>query len=329
MSAFYFYLLLLNAAVSVLVAIGVIWKNRYQTVGPLFGTAMLINAVWLFGFAQYFRSLPPTTAFYWAHITLAASILNQPFLFHSMIALVGRLRAFRWWIFAAYIAALFFLALLCSGVLVSGLRSPAFLHHYIQFNPRWYPVLSGFCLACQWTGAGILIWTAARVSGYQRAQLTYFTVAWLISFLATSSVILPIEYDLDIPPFGFLVMPLNLAILAYVMTQARLMEINLAIGKVFLFVATLAAVMMLVFAVISAVNHIDPRFLGGAQTLFVIALVTVVSALLAFTLPRFAPYVEQVLQSRLFGDRYRYQQAVSELIGQVATIPSADQLPQF
>src|ERR1041385_6516067 len=112
MTQFYFYLVLVNAVVSLAVAIAVFWKNRYQAVGPLFGAAMAVNAVWLVGFAQYFRALGDSAAMVWAGITLTASILSQPLLFHSMIALVDRTRTFRWWIRAAYVVAVFFVVLL-------------------------------------------------------------------------------------------------------------------------------------------------------------------------------------------------------------------------
>src|ERR1043166_7909444 len=134
MSQFYFYLVLLNAVVSLAVALAVFWKNRYQAVGPLFGAAMAVNAIWLVGFAQYFRPLGDSSALVWAGITLTASILSQPLLFHSMIALVDRTRVFRWWIVAAYVMAVFFIGLLWTGQLITGLKAPPTMHHNVHYS---------------------------------------------------------------------------------------------------------------------------------------------------------------------------------------------------
>src|ERR1043166_6277682 len=213
MSQFYFYLVLLNAVVSLAVALAVFWKNRYQAVGPLFGAAMAVNAIWLVGFAQYFRPLGDSSALVWAGITLTASILSQPLLFHSMMAV-------------------FFIGLLWTGQLITGLKAPPTMHHYVHYSRTWYPFLGALYMFCQWGGGDIMTYSAFRSSGYKRSQLIYFIIAWLIAFLATNSIILPLEYNINIQPVGFFVLPMNLSIMAYVLTQARLMQINLAVGKV-------------------------------------------------------------------------------------------------
>ena len=95
---FYYNLVLLNAVVCVAAASVTYWRNRHHPFGKLFGATMLLLAVWLIGFAHYFRALPETAATAWALVTLTAAIAGYPLLFHSACALVEKLRAYRWWI---------------------------------------------------------------------------------------------------------------------------------------------------------------------------------------------------------------------------------------
>ena len=174
MTAVYFYLVLVNAAVSFAVAWIVYWKNRFQATGPLIGLVMAINGLWLVGFAQYYRAMPNGPALFWGKLTLSASIIDQAFLFHGLCALVGRMRRYRWHIAAFYFAGGVFVLLVCFGQMVTGLRFPPYMHHYVHYNRTFYPYLASYYVLCQWIGAGIVAYNAYHSVGYRRTQLVYF-----------------------------------------------------------------------------------------------------------------------------------------------------------
>src|SRR5579859_7692505 len=104
MNEMYYYLILVDAAVSFAAAWAVFWKNRYQIVGPLLGTAVLMLGLWAACFAQYFRPLDPVTSLWWAKLTLSTAILFLPCFFHGICALAGREKGLRWWILASYVS---------------------------------------------------------------------------------------------------------------------------------------------------------------------------------------------------------------------------------
>ena len=324
MNFVYYCLVLINAAVSVAVAAAVFWKNRHQAVGPLFAATMLINAVWLLGFAHYFLPMARPQAMGWAKLTLAASILTQPFLFHSMCALVSKMRRFQWWIVGSYAAASAFLLLLWRGLLVTGLRPVANMDHYISCSRALYPLLSLFYFYCQWGGAGVLIYEAKRAVGYKRTQLVYFIIAWGIVFLTTNSIILPLEYNFNVPPFGFLMLPLNLAFLAYVMAKARLADFNVVIARVLLHTITLVVLVGASLLFIGAVTLLDPNFMGPQHIVFTIMLVMVIGLGLTVSLPRFLPRAERMMQERMFGKRYGYQDALANLVKELSRLPTIE-----
>ena len=121
----YYYLVLLNAAVGLAVGIIATVRNRFQLVGPLFGTAIGSVAIWLFGFAHYFDSLPPDKALWWAKFTLTFAIINHSFVLHSFCQLVEKARKYQWWIATSYVCGLFFVILLWKGLLVTRISARA------------------------------------------------------------------------------------------------------------------------------------------------------------------------------------------------------------
>ncbi len=326
MTQFYFYLVLLNALVSWAAAMAMFVKNRRETVGRMFGATMCVLAVWLVGFAQYFRPMAGADALRWATITLAASTVVQPLWFHTLGAMVGKLPRYRWWIFASYAATVFFLVLLWQGHLVTGLKLSPPMAHYIHYNRFWYPLFAGHSVIWQLLGIGITIHSAAEARGYKRTQLAYFIVAWFIVFLTTSSIIVPLEYNLNIAPVGFFVLPINLAFLAYVMVRARLADYNVVIARVFLYVVTMVIIAAVSLVFIGGVALVAPGFMNEKQLMFAFLLAMGIGLGLMVSLPKLLPRAERMMQERLFAGRYGYQDALSGLVRELSTLSTIEEV---
>jgi len=323
-----YILVLINAATSFIVAATAYWRNRYQPVGPLFGLAMTVVGVWLTGFAQYYCPHEHRLAVRWAYFTLTAGILSTPLLAHSMCALVDKVGRLRWWIAASYVLGAMFVWLLWRGYLVTGLKSAPYMHYYVSYNRHWYPLLGIYITGWQWFGIGVLAHNAWKAVGYKRTQLMYFILAWFIVFLTTNSIILPLEYDINILPFGFFVLPLNFAFLAYVMGKARLADFNVVISRVLLHAVTLAVVVGISLLFIGITTLIAPGFLKPEQTVFALVMVVMIGLGLAMSLPRFLPRAERMMQERMFSGRYGYQDALAGLVKELSHLANLDDLFQ-
>jgi signal transduction histidine kinase len=287
---------------------------------------MIGTELWLFDFAQYFQPMPRADAMYWARITLMLSVLINPMLFHSMCALMQNQRRYSGWIGAAYVAALLFMVLIWRGHVIVGLKPVAAMDHYVHYNRAVYPLI-GLHIACwQLFGAGLLVVKARETTGYKRTQLFYFIVAWAIVFLTTTAIMLPLEYDLNVPPFGFLVLPVNFAFMAYVMAKTRLADFNVVIARVLLHTVTLVVVVLASLVFIGGITLADPTFLNASQILFTISLVVVIGLALATGLPRFLPRAERLMQERMFGKRYGYQDALASLVKDLTRLPNIDEV---
>jgi signal transduction histidine kinase len=323
----YYYMVLLSAATALVVAVAAFWRNRYQAVGPLFGIAMLVVSAWFFGFARYFRPMDEARALAWAEFTLGAGMLGTPFLFHSMCALVGRMRRYGIWIAVAYGLTLGLLLLLWQGLLIDGVRwNMRYMDHYLRYNLRFLPLVNTHVVFWQFAGVAILVFNIKRATGYKRIQLIYFVVAWFIVFLTTNLIIVPLGYDINILPVGYFLLPLNLAFLAYVMAKARLADPNVAIARVLVYAFTLLIVVAISLVFAAGVELVAPGFMNPGQMAFTIGLVVGISLLLAAVLPRWLPQAERMVQERLFAARYGYQDALMEVMRTMSRLPEMGQV---
>jgi signal transduction histidine kinase len=326
MTLFYYYLVCINAAVALAVGIAVFVKNRYGWVGPMLGTAMVFLAVWLGCFAQYFRPMGSAHAMMWARLTLTVAIATQPLLFHSLCGVSDKARSMRWWVVASYTSAVCSEWVLWQQHAISGLKQSPYMDHYVAYNRMWYGVLGGHLVCWQLIGAGVLIYSAYHAIGYRRTQMVYFTFAWLITFLTAHLTILPLEYNINIQPFGFFVLPLNLGILAYVMSRARLADYNVVIARVLLYSVTMLVIAGTAVVFLAGMAVLSPGFMNQEQLMFAFMLSMTIGVGLTISLPKLLPRAERMMQERLFGGRYGYQDALSGLVKELSTLPTIDQV---
>ena len=314
----YHHLVMLNAVLGAAMAVVVLIRNRYQLMGHIFAAGMMMVAAWLFCFAHYFQALPPEQALWWAKCTLTLAILNHAFFLHSFSLLVNKARQFRWWIAASYLVGVFFTILLWQNHLLTGLKPTPYMDHYVRYNRVWYPLLGLHLVGWEWLAIWLLVKTAWTATGYQRTQLLYFIVAWSIVFLNTSSIIIPLEYDIDIPPFGLFINPFNLAFFTYVMVKARLQEFNVVLAQVLSFAIMLLLVVVISLLFIGIASLLAPGFMNPLQILFIVGLVVAIGLSLAATLPKFFPRAERAVQDRLTKDRLGYQDVLAGLIKELS-----------
>ncbi|MGD0058911.1 MAG: ATP-binding protein [Verrucomicrobiia bacterium] len=319
---FYYYLVLLNAAVALAVGVTIFVKNRYGWVGPSVGAVMVVVAIWLGCFAQYFRPMPAAPALMWGHLTLSMAIILHPLSLQSLCVLCDKGRRMRWWVVASYVSTVCALWFLWWHHGIVGLKHAPFMDHYIRYKP----VLGVQLVVWQLLGAGVLIYSARRAVGYKHTQLVYFTIVWLIIMLTVHVTILPLEYNINIQPFGFLILPLNLAMLAYVMSKTRLADYNVVIARMLLYSVTIAVTAGITLVFLGSLAMFAPGFMNQEQLMFAFMLSMAMSVGLTVGLPKLLPRAERMMQERMFGKRYGYQDALSGLVGELSALPTIDQV---
>jgi signal transduction histidine kinase len=326
MTTLIFFVVWVNTVVCFAAAVAVAWRNRYIVLGPLFALTLGVMGAWAAGFSFYYYPLSRDHALFAAYLTLTFSISAHAAWFHTLCALADRLRRMKWIILASYGSAVLLLILMLRGELIVGLRACPFMHHYVHYNRTFYPWLMAYLCSTQFVGAALVWRNAQQQVGYRRSQLMYFLGAWLILFLTTSSVIIPLEYNVNIPPFGFFVLPLNLIFLVRVMNKARLADYNVVIARVFLYLVTMIVIAVVSLIFIGGVTLIAPQFMNEAQLIFSFTLAMAIGMGLTVSLPKLLPRAERLMQERMFGTRYGYQDALSGLVRELSTLPTIDQV---
>ena len=324
MTRIFQYAALLNAVEALAVAVIGYWRNRHQTIGWLIGLAMVGLGLWLFAFSWYFVPLAEAQALRWAKITLTLGILATPVFLQLFCAMVERSGRMRWWIVACYATGVFFTATLWQGSLIAGLKPTPYMDHYIRYNRSLYPWMTLHISGWQVFGAVVLVLGARQAVGYKRTQLTYFMVAWLIAFVADSLIVIPAEYGLYIVPFGFFILPFNLVLLAYVMSKERLADYNVVIARVFLYVVTMVVVAGATLLFLGGMAMVAPGFMNQQQLTFAFMLSMTIGVGLTASLPRLLPRAERMMQERMFGKRYGYQDTLANVVKELSRLPTIE-----
>jgi signal transduction histidine kinase len=324
MTTLFYMMAMVNAAIALIVAVIGFWRNRYQPVGALVGIAMAGASVWTFCFSRYFLPLNQADALWWSKATLIAAVMSTPPYFHLFATLAGKARPLRWWIVLSYLTGLVFVALMLQGQLIDGLRPTPHMDHYLQYNRAWYPWLILHIAGWQVAGTLTLLYAAWTSVGYRRTQLMYFIATWMICFISNNLIVIPIEYNLYIPPVGFFIMPLSLGLLAYAVAKARLADFNVAVARLLVYLLTLVVIALVSLVFVAVTVWLAPGFIGTPQILFVIGLVLAIGTGLVLVLPRFLPRVERLVEDRLIGARFSYQDTLTGLVKELSHQSSLD-----
>ena len=326
MTQLFYYLILLSAVMCVPVALAVFWRNRYQSAGVLLCAAMMGLMGWLIGFAQYYRPWPDAAAMHWAMWTLTASIMLHSLWFHTACALSGVQERYRLWIAIGYAMGLGLVFPLWGGSMLVGLTHAPFMDHYVRYSRLWYPILGAHLLF--WQAFGVLVMTleARRAIGYRRTQLIYYIVAWFVVFITTHSIILPLEYGVNIAPFGFFLLPVNLVLLAYVMGAARLADHNVVLARVLLYGLTLVLVAGVSLFFVWSITYVAPHFMTPQQAMLTVVLMAFMGIVLSLVLPQWLPRAEQAMHDRLLERRADYLEKLTGMSRELSLIPTVEQV---
>jgi two-component system, NtrC family, sensor histidine kinase HydH len=217
--------------------------------------------------------------------------------------------------------------LLFSDLMIVLVRPQVYLYHYPVLHGFLYPLLAFHILVWPFYALALQYLRLKRMAGFQRNQLLYFFVAALIVHLTTNAAIMPVDFNLSIPPVGFYLLPINLGLLGYAISSARLKEFNLAISAILIHTVALLVIVVFAGLAISLAEVWDPMFLGNAQTLFFLFVVAILGAIFSIALPRVMPTAERVTD-KLFRSRISYRDTVQAFTERISSSATVDHLLQ-
>jgi two-component system nitrogen regulation sensor histidine kinase GlnL len=319
MIEFYFYIFAFSALECVLLSGILVKRNWGRTEGWLGGVALLVMGFWLFGLGHYFLPLDDEQAFMWARATLTAAMLIPAFYLHAMCVMANIEQSQRRAILIAYGVGVVLTALIWSDLMGLKIVPQTFLHHYVHLKP-WYPLLMVQIVGLPIYTVWLMVRTVRQLAGYKRLQIYYLIFITVAIHLTTTTVLIPMQFGIHLPPYGVILLPFELALLGYAFVRVRLMDFSQATSKVLLYTVTLVMAILVGLVPIWITGFVNPEFLNQAQIFFVLWLVTLVGFGVALMVPRLSPYLEETVRGRFFSQQYRYQQSMMDVIGKLSAV---------
>jgi len=299
-----------NFITCISVALFVIFKNAKNPLNVSFFNLNFSVALYSFGYFFWQLARSEGQAIFWFKFTVVGIILINItylyFVFHFLELIDKKRRLLR---VCAFINFIF---------IILNIQS----YFYARFEPRYnlgfWPVptilftiyLMFWFWQCSygfyWLLKGLKLYT-----GLKRQQIKYFTISAIFGFVGGATN-WPMWYKIHFPPYLNITISLYIGIVAYAIFRYRLLEINLALTRIGVFV--------IVYTLVLGI----PFWLGYTTKLWFPA------TMLAVLLATIGPFVYQLLRKHaeniLFKDRQRYQLALIELSKTMGRIRDLDKL---
>ena len=93
-----------------------------------------------------------------------------------------------------------------------------------------------------------------------------------------------------------------------------------------LYSVTIAVTAEITLVFLGGLAMFAPGFMNQEQLMFAFMLSMAMSVGLTVGLPKLLPRAERMMQERMFGKRYGYQDALSGLVGELSALPTIDQV---
>src|ERR1700752_3761531 len=102
------------------------------------------------------------------------------------------------------------------------------------------------------------------------------------------------------------------------MSKARLADYNVVIARVLLYAVTMMIVAGGALIFLVSIAALAPGFMNQEQLTVAFVLSMSIGVGLTICLPRFLPRAERMMQERMFGRRYGYQDALAGLVRELS-----------
>ena len=260
---FYIIISLIDGIIAATFGLFVYWRNRKNIVNKTFGLMNGAIAIWCFSYFIWLLQATAPAALFWSRIlNLGATLIPVSYLHWILSLLRLEIKEKKRILTIGY---------LLTGIFILFSFSPWYIKEVKQvlFFPYWPQ--AGILYICFLIFGYIGLVTCAlykvsifykRSCGVKRAQIKYIILASIIGF-AGGATNFPLMFNREwFSPFGMVLFALYPPILTYAILKYRLMDIRVALGRVFIYLATFSSV----FALDSLIFLLGVRYFGPLST---------------------------------------------------------------
>lgn len=209
-----------------------------------FGFAMSVG-LWSFCYAFWHMSGEANQALFWVRGLMAGAIFIPTFFIHFVITLLGIDSGKRRLVRLSYVLSTVFLLSDLTPLFAKEVVQRSVFHFWPVPGPFFHPYLLHFAGSVIY--AHYLMYRDLQVSsGSRKNQVKYVALGTLLGF-AGGATNFPLWYNLPIPPIGNALVTLYVALTAYAIARYRLLDINIWLARVAIFLLAYVPLLLLPF----------------------------------------------------------------------------------
>ncbi|MEA3560694.1 MAG: ATP-binding protein, partial [Candidatus Omnitrophota bacterium] len=174
-------------------------------------------------------------------------------------------------------------------------------------------------------GVYIVAKSLGNSTGITRNQLRYILIATIVGW-SGGATNYPLWFNIKFPPIGNILVSFYIVTVTYAIIKYRLMDVNVFIGKGFVYGSLLAIIAGSYFGLMLGADKVFSGFSGYNAAISHFLIFLLVITVLIFILPKMRTKTERVIEKAIFKDRYAYRGTLKEFNKHMGFILSEDKL---
>lgn len=316
----------ITAVTNLAISSFIYFKNRRGLVNKIFPLYSLSIGLWSFCWSRMITSSNPEAALLWAKALSIGSIFIPTLFLHFIFVILNITKNRKNILIGSYILAFIFL-FFCyfTNLFIKGV-APIFLFNYhIRPGPVYIFHFSSFIVMTIY-GAFELFKASRIYVGIKRNQIKYLFWALTIGYVGGITGYFPI-YKIPMPSLAVYTIPICIIVITYSIIKYRLMDIDIAIGKIATYSFLLAIISGVCLGLMWGVDRIFSTLLPAYSPFvphFLIFLL--LSIALIYFIPRLKGETGKGIEEVFFKNKFKYREALKEFSKRLVLIPSEEQL---
>ncbi|MFA6217612.1 MAG: ATP-binding protein [Candidatus Omnitrophota bacterium] len=301
---------LINAVSILVLGTFVYFNNKTRELNIRYASFCFFVAFWSFCYFLWQIAEDKNTALFWVRCLIGGAIFIPICFLHFVLLLLDIYESNKKVVRVGYLVFFFFFLTDFTPWFVNDVQQKMFF----KFWPVPGPLFSVFLLIWLWYciyPCYLLIKNYRNFAGLKRQQVKYVLLSILIGYGGGSTNYF-LWYDIHIPPYGNILVPLFVGMMAYAVIRLRMMDISI--------ILTRTGIFLIVYTLVLGV----PFWIGTITKSWLI------STSIAVILASLGPIIFQILRKRaealILQEQRHYHNILTELSATLTLIKDLDRL---
>ena len=309
----------INGLSATVLGVFVLSRRPKSSLHRIYALFCLSLVVWSYAYFWWLTAKDATDAIFWTRMLMAGAIFIPITAFHHLVKLIDK-KVPRGIITANYILSLILLCVSFGPLVVQDVSNKAGFRFWPNPGYLFHFHLAQFATLALW-GLWIIRKELKQAYGLRRNQLKLLLVAELVGW-GGGFTNYPLWYDIELRPYGNILVSVYTLIFAYAMVRYRLFDIEIVLKKsliyaLLLLVLLLPCYLLVIWGQKLAFDTINYTFSMATLLLFII---------IGFLFPKIRFRTEEALEKVLFQKRVDYRETLLRSSREMVSIVDLENL---